>query len=886
MAVWQLPNVLKPFDTFQCRRRFITTMTSKSNGTGPPVVPRRSVGTLAPVTRGHSITKISAKAPGPSVTAVGNVCHMIEKASARPPTTTDVAPDDIRGNPDDVTSSVAETDDVVHPIDDHASQTATTSTKSSSKRRLTATSPRVVDLTQILAAPINHGDEATQGPFMSILQGESDHASTQSSFTPSTSPGVQVNSPMTSMLHKASMATSGSGSLHGSKGRGLLQLVVSKSGLITSPASTSPAAQDTSSASALLVQASSGGSGALRRTSSKLLLQRSPSVTALLTQQKGSSKRLVVAVGKVLQHITQDSTRPSFVGGAAAVARTAAGLTKRLSLLRADTNVNAEELEHELNDMAASQMSLIARRHRAPFYMSIHSRFKRWWDALLAVVTFYAVVVVPMDLSFNLWDSFPWVHAVQALVEFVFILDIVVAFRTSFLISATHEEVTDVALIRRHYLTLWFWVDCLGSIPSSVLGCRFRHSDFAIVRLFVFLRILRLSSSPTFPNAMAWASHKFSSSGVRLATLLAMYLLLHHYIACSYYLLVQFENGADNADGMVTWRVPFAANDTLGVKYLGSYFRGLVVTSGSDLGPSTSLERLWGTTMFTIGIIANACVAGICKSMLTQMNKVQDEQVHRQDSIELCLRNCHATSDLTSKINSFYSTAYSHESAHHASDLFHGMPEKLHFELSVALNQSFLNKVPLFRALEPEGIVAVMECVEETVAMPGDMIIRAGEPGRAFYMIKMGSVEVYDNLGPKGTRVSIKHMHAGEFFGEMSLIRQGTASANVIATSFCVLLVLYKEIFDWITMENEHLKSFMERSQERRSSEATAARRVRKLVLTCPPRSPPCRGRTWRLRRTWQRPHKGRTSGEARFCPSGCRPWLHESDCAAPRGGS
>ncbi|RLO10224.1 hypothetical protein DYB28_003460, partial [Aphanomyces astaci] len=139
-----------------------------------------------------------------------------------------------------------------------------------------------------------------------------------------------------------------------------------------------------------------------------------------------------------------------------------------------------------------------------------------------------------------------------------------------------------------------------------------------------------------------------------------------------------------------------------------------------------------------------------------------------------------------------------------------------------------LKKVPLFRALEPEGIVALMECVEETVAMPGDVIIRAGEAvadvGRAFYMIKMGSVEVYDNMGPQGSRVSIKHMLAGEFFGEMSLIRQGNASANVVATSFCVLLVLYKEVFHWITMENEHLKSFMERSEVRRSNEATEAR--------------------------------------------------------------
>ncbi|CAK4770674.1 unnamed protein product [Aphanomyces euteiches] len=97
--------------------------------------------------------------------------------------------------------------------------------------------------------------------------------------------------------------------------------------------------------------------------------------------------------------------------------------------------------------------------------------------------------------------------------------------------------------------------------------------------------------------------------------------------------------------------------------------------------------------------------------------------------------------------------------------------------------------------------------------------------GRALYVIKLGTVEVYDNRGPRGARVSIKHMKAGDFFGEMSLIRQGTASANVVATSFCVLLVIYKKFFDWITRENAGMKHFMEMQHKARLNEAKEARR-------------------------------------------------------------
>ncbi|RHY90488.1 hypothetical protein DYB37_011575 [Aphanomyces astaci] len=783
-------------------------MASKANGSSAGH--RRPLGpTLAPIVRGSSTTKITNahKGQGPTMNVVDDMLRAAELPSSANSSAADTDADQFREDAQEVTSSVAETDDIV---DLPPSRSLAQLTASASKSRITSTSPRLVDLASMLAIPMDKAvmspgtiDIPTSSSSSNLHMGSNSgslimNTSNHSSLTMSKSKSTQILSPASALLLKVAELAGGSGSARGGSG------------------------------------SVRGGCGSARGMSPGGLLMRVPSKSTLLSQQNGSSKRMVEAVGKVLHQMTpsQEGARQSIADGAAAVARkghdVAAAVSKRFSLLRADTTVNAEELEHELNDMAASHVSKLAQQQQAPYCISIHSKAKMGWDAVVAVVTLYAVVVVPMDLSFNLWDAYTWFRGVQGLVDVIFSLDILVAFRTSFLISATHEEVMDINSIRRHYLTLWFWVDCVGTIPSSVLGDALRLSDFTYLRLLVFLRILRLSSSPTFSKAMSWASRTFTSYGVRMGMLMFMYLLLHHYVACSFYLLVDIETRQVDPTVDNIWAVPFQSNDTLGVKYLSSYYRGLVVTSGSDLGPVTRPERVWGTVMFTVGIIANACVAGICASVLAQMNKVQDEQVQRQDSIDVCLRNCHATNSLTSKINLFYNSAHSHESAHHASDLFHGMPEKLHFELSVALNQSFLKKVPLFRALEPEGIVALMECVEETVAMPGDVIIRAGEAvadvGRAFYMIKMGSVEVYDNMGPQGSRVSIKHMLAGEFFGEMSLIRQGNASANVVATSFCVLLVLYKEVFHWITMENEHLKSFMERSEVRRSNEATEAR--------------------------------------------------------------
>ncbi|RHY89339.1 hypothetical protein DYB37_004667 [Aphanomyces astaci] len=389
---------------------------------------------------------------------------------------------------------------------------------------------------------------------------------------------------------------------------------------------------------------------------------------------------------------------------------------------RNGVTMDASQLEEELNNLSTNYISKLAQDHQT-FVISIHSHMKVWWDAVMAVVTFYSIVVVPMDVCFDLSTAYDGVVSVQRTVEIVFVVDIILTFRTSYLSSVSLEEVVDVARIRQHYLTTWFWVDCLGSVPSDLFGTSCQQSQLAYLRLLVFLRILRLSTSPTFADLMSWASRTFTSYFVRLVVLTTMYLLLHHYIACSFYLLVFYERDATDRQ----WTVPFDANDTLDVKYVSSYYRGLLVTSGSDLGPVTSVEQIWGTAMFIVGILANACVAGICASVLAQMNKVEDEQVHQKECIHNTLRHCNAGEDLQKRVLTFFDSAHGRETAHHAAEMFHGMPEKLHFELSVALNQSFLDKVPLFRTLEPEGIVALMECVEETVAMSGDVIIRAGE---------------------------------------------------------------------------------------------------------------------------------------------------------------
>ena len=75
------------------------------------------------------------------------------------------------------------------------------------------------------------------------------------------------------------------------------------------------------------------------------------------------------------------------------------------------------------------------------------------------------------------------------------------------------------------------------------------------------------------------------------------------------------------------------------------------------------------------------------------------------------------------------------------------------------------------------------------LALPGERIIRRGERGDAMYFIASGAVEV------QRPEDEVVRLGTGEFFGEMALIMRRPRVADVVALSYCRLLMLPREAF-------------------------------------------------------------------------------------------
>jgi putative ABC transport system ATP-binding protein len=110
-----------------------------------------------------------------------------------------------------------------------------------------------------------------------------------------------------------------------------------------------------------------------------------------------------------------------------------------------------------------------------------------------------------------------------------------------------------------------------------------------------------------------------------------------------------------------------------------------------------------------------------------------------------------------------------------------------------ALICEFLTQCPIFAHLTPRTLTELADQMRVQIEPPGTVIIRQGDPGDKFYMIRRGSVEVIVDDG-SARRVAAT-LGKGDFFGEAALLTGAPRNATVVAKEETDLVWLGKEAF-------------------------------------------------------------------------------------------
>ncbi len=95
-----------------------------------------------------------------------------------------------------------------------------------------------------------------------------------------------------------------------------------------------------------------------------------------------------------------------------------------------------------------------------------------------------------------------------------------------------------------------------------------------------------------------------------------------------------------------------------------------------------------------------------------------------------------------------------------------------------------LKRMPLFSHCSRPLLEFVASRTDEVDVEEGRTLIKQGEPGDTFYVILEGEAEVVIDGKPR------RALGPGAFFGEISMLDRGPATATVTARSRCRMMIM------------------------------------------------------------------------------------------------
>jgi CRP-like cAMP-binding protein len=100
-----------------------------------------------------------------------------------------------------------------------------------------------------------------------------------------------------------------------------------------------------------------------------------------------------------------------------------------------------------------------------------------------------------------------------------------------------------------------------------------------------------------------------------------------------------------------------------------------------------------------------------------------------------------------------------------------------------------------FRRIPPANIQAIFSSLEDVEFKAGDSVIKQGEPGDYFYVIKSGRAMVTRKMEGQDKDIKLAELETGSTFGEEALISDVERNATIVMLSDGLLSRLSKEQF-------------------------------------------------------------------------------------------
>ncbi|MBI4454301.1 MAG: cyclic nucleotide-binding domain-containing protein [Acidobacteria bacterium] len=382
---------------------------------------------------------------------------------------------------------------------------------------------------------------------------------------------------------------------------------------------------------------------------------------------------------------------------------------------------------------------------------------QRGWELVVASTAVVAAIDIPARLVLD-YETLTRVTRPDWALTIIFVADILLnlrrAGRTGKRSSADTSE--------SGYPWQWFAIDLGAAIPFAA---------FSAPPLLQLLRLLKLGR--VAQRMRHWQRAELHNPNiVRLALFFFWLALSLHWLACGWLALRGVSPDFDKATDYL--RALYWCVTTLATVGYG------------DITPTTNAEVMYAMLTIFLGVGVFGYVIGSVASLLANIDPARVRHREVVEKVKAFMRYRQVPAGLQQRILDYYEYLWEKRLGYDESTAISGLPPSLRTEVSLFLNRDIIQKVPLFRTASEDFIRAIALEMHPVIFMPGDYIIRAGDPGEEMYFISQGSVEILS----ADDQIVYATLKSGEFFGEMAIVLSQPRMASVRAVDYCDLYVL------------------------------------------------------------------------------------------------
>ena len=414
--------------------------------------------------------------------------------------------------------------------------------------------------------------------------------------------------------------------------------------------------------------------------------------------------------------------------------------------------------------------------------------FRTWENVSLCLCTLITYTV-PFQAAFGHDIVTLWV--INYLFDLVFVLDIYIRLHLSFY-DKNGVLITNPIATAKHYFKGNFIPDAVASFPTDIFCLAASSNTLFVLALVRLNRVIRFYRPLQY---LSYRENKISANNFMIRCLKFLYAMLafNHWVAC-----VWFVNACNTDCSGNKWAVSGSRNlndSTVFFKYVISLywtFTTLTSLGYGDIIGATDGERILSIVVMISGIVFYGLVIGSIAGALANAGKQRARYVEKLSAIKGFMKDQNLDLTLRKRVSGYYEYIWRRNKGVNTRTLFRDIPLTFQAEIALSVNQQIIEKVPLFQNTEIGFLRMLSMAIRPLLLLKKEYIVHKGDIGNEMFFIHKGTVDV---VSPDGAIV-FASMHAGSFFGEISLIFSVPRTASIRTATNCDLFVLSKNDLD------------------------------------------------------------------------------------------